>query len=150
MSWAIHHSQSEELASQAEVAFEKGDREGASNLYRLSAGITVVSATSLWFKAEELPQVEHVACRWLAFGLHRPTISEIEAGNRNVTATEITQFAEIYDVSVSWLMGEGAEKLDPQSDRLQLAFHELQKFKAEDLDKLMKVLAALREDKGDA
>jgi transcriptional regulator with XRE-family HTH domain len=82
--------------------------------------------------------------------LHRPTISAIEAGNRNVTATEINQFAEIYDVSVSWLMGEGAEKLDPQSDRLQLAFHELQKLKAEDLDKLMKVLAALREDKGGA
>jgi transcriptional regulator with XRE-family HTH domain len=83
-------------------------------------------------------------------GLHRPTVSEIEAGNRNVTATEITRFAEIYDVGVNWLMGEGAEKLDPQSDRLQLAFHELQKLKAEDLDKLMKVLAALREDKGDA
>ena len=50
----------------------------------------------------------------------------------------------------NWLMGEGAEKLYPQSDRLQLAFHELQKLKAEDLDKLMKVLAALREDKGGA
>ena len=83
-------------------------------------------------------------------GLHRPTISEIEAGNRNVTTTEISRFAEIYDVSVTWLLGEGAEKLDPQSDRLQLAFHELQKLKAEDLDKLMKVLAALREDKGGA
>jgi len=83
-------------------------------------------------------------------GLHRPTISEIEAGNRNVTTTEISRFAEIYDVSVTWLLGEGAEKLDPQSDRLQLAFHELQKLKAEDLDKLMKVLAALLEDKGGA
>jgi transcriptional regulator with XRE-family HTH domain len=83
-------------------------------------------------------------------GLHRPTISEIEAGHRNVTATEIAQFAEIYDVAVNWLMGEGAEKLDLQSDRLQLAFRELQKLKADDLDKLMKVLAALREDKGDA
>jgi hypothetical protein len=87
MSWAIHHSQSEELASQAEVAFKKGDRDSARNLYRLSAeaeeraievldpsktrtlGITVVSATSLWFKAEELQQVERVACRWLASGL---------------------------------------------------------------------------------
>ena len=82
--------------------------------------------------------------------LHRPTISEIEAGNRHVTTTEITRFAEIYDVSVNLLMCEGAEKLYPQSDRLQLAFHELQKLKAEDLDKLMKVLAALREDKGGA
>ena len=63
---------------------------------------------------------------------------------------EIAQFAEIYDIGVNWLMGEGAERLDPQSDRLQLAFRELQKLKADDLDKLMKVLAALREDKGGA
>lgn len=87
MSWAIHHSQSEELASQAEVALKQGDRESARALYRLSAeaderalealdpsktrtlGITVVSATSLWFKAEVLQQAERVACRWLASGL---------------------------------------------------------------------------------
>jgi transcriptional regulator with XRE-family HTH domain len=81
-------------------------------------------------------------------GLHRPTVSEIEAGNRNVTATEVARFAEIYDVSVAWLMGEGAEKLDPHDDRLQLAFRELEKLKPDDLDKLMKVLAALREQKG--
>lgn len=77
--------------------------------------------------------------------LHRPTISEIEAGNRNVTGPEITQFASIYDVSVSWLMGEGAEKLDPHDDRMQLAFRQLKKLKSADLDKLMTVLAALRE-----
>jgi hypothetical protein len=71
----------------AEVAVKKGDREGARHLYRLSAqaeeralealdpskthtlGITVVSATSLWCKAEELLQVERVACHWIASGL---------------------------------------------------------------------------------
>ncbi len=37
MSWAIHHAQSEELASQAEAALKKGDRDGALELYRLSA-----------------------------------------------------------------------------------------------------------------
>jgi len=37
MSWAIHHSQSEELASQAEVSLKKGNREIAKELYRLSA-----------------------------------------------------------------------------------------------------------------
>jgi transcriptional regulator with XRE-family HTH domain len=77
-------------------------------------------------------------------GLHRPTISEIEAGNRNVTATELTLFGEIYDVSVAWLSGEGAEKLDPEDDRVQLAFRELQKLKPNDLDKLLRALAALR------
>ena len=86
MSWAIHHSQSEKLASQAEVVFKQGDRQRAIVLYRLSAeeeeralealdpgktrtlGITVVSATSLWFKAEELQQAERVAYRWIAAG----------------------------------------------------------------------------------
>jgi transcriptional regulator with XRE-family HTH domain len=76
--------------------------------------------------------------------LHRPTISEIEAGNRNVTATELASFAEIYDVSVAWLSGEGAEKLDLEDERLQLAFRELRKLKPEDLDKLLRALAALR------
>ncbi|HVX10280.1 MAG TPA: helix-turn-helix transcriptional regulator [Pirellulales bacterium] len=76
--------------------------------------------------------------------LHRPTISEIEAGNRNVTVTELTRFAEIYDVSVAWLSGEGGDQLQPQDERLQLAFRELQKLKPDDLDKLMRALAALR------
>jgi hypothetical protein len=65
MSWAIHHAQSKELASQAQVALKKGDKARARDLYRLAAqaegralevldpsktrtlGITVVSATSL-------------------------------------------------------------------------------------------------------
>ena len=77
-------------------------------------------------------------------GMHRPTISEIEAGNRNVTAPELTKFAELYDVNLVWLSGGGEEKLDPEDERLQLAFRELQKIKPEDLDKLMRALAALR------
>jgi len=76
--------------------------------------------------------------------MHRPTISEIEAGNRNVTAPELARFAELYDVDVRWLSGAGADQLDPQDARLQLAFRELQKIKPEDLDKLMRALAALR------
>jgi transcriptional regulator with XRE-family HTH domain len=81
--------------------------------------------------------------------MHRPTISAIEAGSRNVSATELARFAEIYDVGIAWLSGKGAEKLDPHDDRVQLAFRELQKLKPEDLEKLMKVLAALQESEGD-
>jgi transcriptional regulator with XRE-family HTH domain len=77
-------------------------------------------------------------------GMHRPTISEIEAGNRNVTAPELTHFAELYDVDVAWLSGAGPDQLDPQDERLQLAFRELKKIKPQDLDKLMRALAALR------
>jgi len=77
-------------------------------------------------------------------GMHRPTVSEIEAGNRNVNATELARFAEIYDVDFVWLSGVGSDQLEPDDERLQLAFRELKKIKAEDLERLMRVLAALR------
>jgi transcriptional regulator with XRE-family HTH domain len=76
--------------------------------------------------------------------LHRPSISEMEAGNRNVTAEEITKLAEIYDVSASWLLGEGSEKADAYDDKLQLAARELQKLKPADLDRLLHLLASMR------
>ena len=79
-------------------------------------------------------------------GLHRPTISEIEAGNRSVSGEELTTFASLYEVSVGWLAGEGAEKLDPHDDRLQLAFRDLKKLKPEDLDKVLTALAAIRRE----
>ncbi len=77
--------------------------------------------------------------------LHRPTISEIEAGNRSVTVQELTRFAELYEVDVAWLAGEGAEKLDPHDDRVQLAFRGLENLSEKDLDKLMTALAALKQ-----
>ncbi|HEV3143076.1 MAG TPA: helix-turn-helix transcriptional regulator [Gemmataceae bacterium] len=76
--------------------------------------------------------------------MHRPTISEIEAGNRNVMAPELAQFAELYDVDLAWLSGVGEDRLDPADERLHLAFRELKKIKPGDLDKLMRALAALR------
>ncbi len=39
-------------------------------------------------------------------GLHRPSVSGVEAGKRDVTAVEIAKFAVILDVSVAWLVGE--------------------------------------------
>ncbi|MEQ8465657.1 helix-turn-helix domain-containing protein [Coleofasciculus sp. E1-EBD-02] len=77
-------------------------------------------------------------------GLHRPSITEAEAGNRKVSADEITKMAEIYDVSVSWLLGEGADKLDIHDDKIQLAARELRKLKPDDLDRLLTILASMR------
>ena len=79
-------------------------------------------------------------------GLHRPSISEMEAGNRRVSADEIAQLAEIYDVSVAWLLGKAPEVLDAQDPRLELAARELSKLKPEDLEHLLKLLAAMRTD----
>lgn len=77
-------------------------------------------------------------------GLHRPSISEAEAGNRKVSADEITKLAEIYDVSLSWLLGEGADKLDIHDDKIQLAARELRKLKPDDLDRLLTILGSMR------
>lgn len=42
-------------------------------------------------------------------GLHRPSVSEMEAGHRNVLALELLAMAGLYGVAVGWLLGEGEE-----------------------------------------
>ncbi len=81
--------------------------------------------------------------------MHRPTISEIEAGNRRVSAEELSRFAERYDVTISWLLAETAEQLDTDDPRLQLAARELSKLKPEDLGRLMRLFASMRNSDSD-
>jgi transcriptional regulator with XRE-family HTH domain len=76
--------------------------------------------------------------------VHRPTISEIEAGNRRISADELPRFAKIYDVTVSWLLAESPEQLETDDPRLQLAARELSKLKPDDLNRLLRLLAAMR------
>lgn len=76
--------------------------------------------------------------------LHRPSVSEIEAGNRRVSAEELARFAHIYDVSMAYLAAETPDTLAVDDPRLQLAARELQKLSPESLDKLLRALAALR------
>lgn len=78
--------------------------------------------------------------------LHRPAISEIEAGRRSVSAEELATLAETYGVSVDWLIG--AESPNPERDRLELAARELSKLKKEDLDRLLQLLTSLRTGRG--
>ena len=82
--------------------------------------------------------------------LHRPTISEIEAGRRRVSAEELAQFAELYGVDMSWLMGEDKAESDPEEERIMLAARELGKMKDKDFDRLMKVLRMVRRREGGA
>jgi transcriptional regulator with XRE-family HTH domain len=76
--------------------------------------------------------------------LHRPSITEAEAGRRNVSATEIAKLAEIYGVSVDWLAGKDADSTDQYRDRIQLAARELAKLKNDDLEKVLGLLSALK------
>ena len=77
-------------------------------------------------------------------GLQRTAVTEIESSNRAVIAEELAKLAEIFDVSVAWLLGQGVTQLDVHDDRLQLAARELQKLKPKDLDRLLSILASMR------
>lgn len=76
--------------------------------------------------------------------LHRPSISEAEAGRRNVTATELARLAEIYGVELDWLTCADTNATDESRDRIQLAARELAKLKKDDLEKVLGLLSALK------
>ena len=82
-------------------------------------------------------------------GMHRPTISEIEAGNRRVSADELVKLAELYDTKTAWILGEGPQDISADDPKLQLAARELGKLKPDDLNRLLKLIAALRTDDDD-
>lgn len=77
-------------------------------------------------------------------GLHRPSVSEAEAGRRRVSTEELVEFASHYGVSTDWLSGALPESVDPKDARVELAARELSKLKAQDLDRVLQLLAALR------
>lgn len=78
-------------------------------------------------------------------GLHRPSVSEMEAGNRRISAEELVQLAEIYEVSIDWLT-RGADEQSPDQARIELAARELTKLRREDLDRVLDLLQTLRSE----
>ena len=82
-----------------------------------------------------------------SLGWHRPTVSEIEAGRRKVSADELSSVAKLYGVGVSWIVEE--EPIPPStSARAMFAARELSKLKVEDLDRLLQLIRALRTSEG--
>ena len=80
--------------------------------------------------------------------MHRPTITEIEAGRRRVTTEELSCFAEIYDVEVTWLLDEDSDTNDNDMATIELAARELSKLKKEDRKAVLALLRSLRGRKG--
>jgi transcriptional regulator with XRE-family HTH domain len=76
--------------------------------------------------------------------LQRPSISEMEAGRRRVSAEELSALATLYHVETDWLLGETTTTID--TDRIELAARELAKLKTDDLNRVMDLLKALRRD----
>lgn len=74
--------------------------------------------------------------------LHRPSVSEMEAGRRSVSAEELATLADTYGVSVAWLLG--GEAGDVSRVRYEMAARKLSSMRPEDLDQLMQLLASLK------
>lgn len=75
--------------------------------------------------------------------MHRPTISEIEAGRRKVSADEIAAFATVYGIPIDWII-RGADADQPDDARILVAARELSKMSEPDLARLLKMLQMLR------
>ena len=81
-------------------------------------------------------------------GLHRPTISQIEAGDRNVRVDEIKTLGEIYGVDQDWLVGGDSALRGERDPRIELAARELNKLSRKDLDSILRLIQVLRNNEG--
>ena len=77
-------------------------------------------------------------------GLHRVSVTEIEAGRRKLFATYLLPLANMFGVSVSWIVGETDPETSLVEDRVNLAARGLATFSDEDLDRLWWVIRAMR------
>jgi transcriptional regulator with XRE-family HTH domain len=76
-------------------------------------------------------------------GMHRPTVSNIEAGERKVSAGELKEFAEVYKVSTEWLLDEAMES----NSQIKLAARKLSGLRDKDLETVMRIVDSLRRNK---
>jgi transcriptional regulator with XRE-family HTH domain len=80
---------------------------------------------------------------------HRPTISQIEAGQRVVRPDEIARFASLYGVQEAWIIHGDAGIATNQDARVEIAARELAKLSKEDLDTILKVIKVMRSSRGE-
>lgn len=82
--------------------------------------------------------------------LHRPTISEIEAGRRSVSAEELAEFARLYGVETWWLAcADPEEEHKVDMARYQLAARKISQMKPDDFENLMSILSSVRKNEED-
>ncbi|MGC4089855.1 MAG: helix-turn-helix transcriptional regulator [Polyangiaceae bacterium] len=74
----------------------------------------------------------------------RPSLTEIEAGRRKISATELSLMAKLYGVSLAWLACEEDETSDPDRDRIELAAREIAALKPADLENVMQLVRSIR------
>lgn len=76
-------------------------------------------------------------------GLHRPTISEIEAGRRSIKSEELSTFAQLYGVELSWL-AEGTIDESKIDGEILAAARELSEMSEKDIKQLMDTIQLIK------
>lgn len=76
--------------------------------------------------------------------LHRPTISEMEAGRRRVSAEELKELAELYGVGIEWITSPEKHPEDELNDPVLLAARQLGDMSQEDLNRLIEAIQMLK------
>ena len=78
-----------------------------------------------------------------ALDVRRPAISELEHGKRKVSAEELGKLADLYGVSVTWLLGRASNAA--RDDRAELAAQVLATMSDAQLDRLSAAIKIVRE-----
>ncbi len=81
--------------------------------------------------------------------ISRPTISEIEAGRRNVTSVELSEFSDLYNVDILWLHGRTSFNENSVEDTIKLAARELQNMNDSDVEKLKIILSSMKKERAE-
>ena len=78
---------------------------------------------------------------------HRPTISQIESGQRVVRSDELSRFAEIYSVKELWIINGDSILNEDNDPRVELAARELRKLRNVDLDAILRLIKVMRSER---
>lgn len=92
-------------------------------------------------KARELSGLSQAQVA-LKLNVQRPSISEIEAGRRKISAEELIRFSKLYKVDSSWLLSEDGNS-EIEKGKLKFAARELSKMSQEDKNRLFEMLNIL-------
>jgi transcriptional regulator with XRE-family HTH domain len=79
--------------------------------------------------------------------MHRPTITEMEAGRRRVSADEMIRLADIYGVSLDWISGKLPARTEKTDKSIAMVARDLDKLSKSDLERVLSFIASVRESK---
>jgi transcriptional regulator with XRE-family HTH domain len=74
----------------------------------------------------------------------RPSLTEVEAGRRKISAVELAALAKLYGVSLAWLACEDDEVTNPDRARIELAAREIASLKPADLENVLQLVRSIR------